>query len=118
MQNSVPSPDPTEEPAPSNGPRANFIVRFWRGDERLWKTYWLAGVLGSNIIGGLTGLAVGLGFIPAIVGLVVMFIYFVWAAVSIWTSAPNCDWKPWGYIARAVVVVGFLVMIAKILNLV
>ncbi len=61
------SSPPDQDPTPPK--QGNFIVRYWRGEEKLWKAYWLFGFLGSGIFGSALGFGMGMGlfvFLPAI----------------------------------------------------
>ncbi len=91
----------------------DFIRRYWRAEARLWKVFWLYGVLGATAVGYVVGLVkgvvpsfpmwIGAGLIfwgLAVVGSVA---YQVWAYVSIWRCAFNAGWKGWGVIARVLV---------------
>jgi hypothetical protein len=75
-------PEAVDIPEPSPA-RSNIIVRFWRGEERLWKAYWLVGVLGSNIVNGITWVLIDDEIVPVLVAIAVIIVYALWAPVSI-----------------------------------
>ena len=78
----------------------DFVKNAWNGKEKLWKVFWLAGVLGGlalNILGKiLTALLGPFGLIIALISVP----YIIWYFVAIWRCAFNADWRGWGYIAR------------------
>ena len=82
----------------------NLLKLHWDGKARLASAYWIIGVVGSLLFLGLANIAgsssarffVLLAWIP----------YAIFAYVSIWRCAWNTRWKGWGYIARAVVILG------------
>ena len=106
---------------------AEFVATCWRGGERLWKVFWLFGVVGAAAVGYVVGLVEGVvRSSPMWIGAGVMFwglavvasvAYQVWAYVSIWRCAFNAGWKGWGAIARALAVLGALGMIFAIVGL-
>ena len=82
----------------------------WQGGERLWKVFWVYYLLVAVLIGFGSGLAVWLDFqFPGLASLaalfgVAVFIWVIWAYVSLWRCALNVQWLGWGYIVRAFVV--------------
>ena len=95
------------------------IARAWRGQERLWKVFWLYNfLLGSAVIAAIDA-------VPAEQVVLVIFIlvtalaWAVWVGVSLWRCAFNSSWRGWGYIARGLVVLSvFLVCIGIFVPLV
>lgn len=91
----------------------------WKGDEKLWKVFWIYHVLVS-VSAGVAFQFIGaayyqlrgnesLDFDPAglaifIAGLIAASIWAVWCYVSLWRCALNTRWSGWGYIVRAYVV--------------
>ena len=106
---------------------AEFVATCWRGGERLWKVFWLFGVVGAAAVGYVVGQVEGLvRSSPMWIGVGVIFwglvaaasvAYQVWAYVSIWRCAFNVGWKGWGAIARALAVLGALGTIFAIVGL-
>lgn len=88
--------------------RRHFLIRFVRGDERLWKAYWLVGVLGSWAVSAMVVLLVDAGFLLWQLGIGAAIVYALYATVVIWRCAPNAGWKGWGLIARATLVLSFV----------
>jgi len=84
----------------------NEIKKSWKGEEKLWKVFWIYNFL----LGGLINIGIGqtekleaeymLWFL-----IIVTLIWVVWVSVSLWRCAFNASWKGWGYIVR-----GFLVL--------
>ncbi len=78
-----------------------FIGKAWRGEERLWKVFWIYYVLGS-IAANLIGVALGIGvlfllktqgkpdiFAATNVGIGVGTIYSIWILVALWRCSQN-----------------------------
>jgi hypothetical protein len=101
-----------QQPAPNHvftGPRANhFVARFfapelsaWRGQQPLWKVFWLYGVAVS---GALVAIYVFAFLIEQVVLrqiLVLCFApYTAWILVSIWRCSSNTREQFWGMLAR------------------
>jgi hypothetical protein len=81
-----------------------IIVDWWRGEERLWKPFWLGGVLGGIVVQIISQI-LGMGGLPlGVVGFVLVLVYEVWILVAIWNCAFNVDWNGWGYIVRVMVI--------------
>ena len=81
-----------------------FVRTWFFGEARLWKPYWLGGLLGTfliSIIGAPLQLA---GVIGSIIASLLGVIYMVWLGVAIWNCAYNVEWEWWGHIARAYVI--------------
>lgn len=93
-----------------------FLKRPWRGEEKLWKVFWLYGVVGGILINLVVGLALGEG----IIGLLVQLPFTIWIMVSEWRCAWNAGAKFWGYIVRVLVilsVIGYLFMMVAVTGL-
>lgn len=96
-----------------------WVKRAWRGEERLWKVFWIYGFLGSIGLGiALSIVSAVLGSISAVLGLVgsiayigVSIIYTIWLWVSQWRCAFNADWRIWGYIIRFLMVTSIIAII-------
>ena len=79
----------------------SWIKRAWRGEERLWKVFWVYGVLlaaGLSIAAFIAKIL--LGPVGYIVLAVVRIAYSIWLLVAQWRCAFNVEWTFWGYIAR------------------
>lgn len=81
-----------------------FIKRAWKGEEKLWKVFWLYGVVGGFLLNFVVGLAIGKGM----VGFLVQLPYAIWIMVSEWRCAWNASAKFWGVIVRILVVFGVI----------
>ncbi len=84
----------------------DFVVTWFKGEERLWKPYWLGGVVGGffwQILNVLVGFA-GMPFLSTPL-VVLSVIYWFWVLTAIWRCAFNVDSNVWGYLARVYVVI-------------
>ena len=84
--------------------------RFWRGEDRLWKAFWLLWVMGWWAVGTIAILIQNSGGLPAYVGPAVIILYMIWAGVGVWRCAFNVGWRGWAYVSRGIVVVVFVMM--------
>ena len=93
-----------------------WISSAWRGQERLWKVFWLYGfILGIilQIIGSVAAALYGATFyIPA---LIFYIIYIIWLMVAQWRCAFNAEWKIWGYVVRILIILGPIMIIIGVL---
>jgi hypothetical protein len=96
-----------------------WIKRTWRGEEKLWKVFWVYGV-GLSLVGFFTALAVSIWAAMSI-GVIgspsestwyfgrytwsaVSICYFVWITISLWRCAFNLEKRVLGYGARVLAV--------------
>jgi len=110
-----------------------FVKKCWRGEERLWKVFWIwnfaAGIVLSLITEMVSLVTLfpvalqvainknlhGITFSKAILAMVglsaiVFFVvYSIWALVSLWRSAFTCSQRIYGYFARYWVVMEVIV---------
>ena len=103
----------------------DLILKHWNGEERLWKVYWIYGILLGVILFGVIGnaLVVWLSFsidhyfplsfsidrvLPLVIYNAWTIAYMVWNNVSIWRCSDNVNWKGWVTIARILVVLGII----------
>ena len=101
--------------------------RYWRGEERLWKAFWLFGLVGFSGAGSVVGLVrgvvveaqmwIGVGLIFWVLAVAGLIAYQVWVCVAIWRGAFNVGWKGWGYIGRVVVVLQAVAVVTSLINL-
>jgi len=105
------------------------VQQAWRGEERLWRVFWVYGVA-LSIVGFFGSLAVELGtamssgvvgtpsestwFLYYHIWLAVSECYWVWLGVSLWRCAFNVQRRVWGHGARTLAVV---VVIASLVQL-
>lgn len=89
-----------------------MIIRLWRGEVALWKTFWLFGVGGGFVFGlPIFGALLALTDVPddttasiflAAFGL--LFFYLVWVCVGVWRAATNYLGNPvWAVLAKLAV---------------
>lgn len=86
----------------------NPIMRAWSGQERLWKVFWIYGVLFGIIIGIAAAIA---GVSQTIPYIVANIIYGLWLVVAEWRCAFNATWKIWGYVVRVLIVLSIIFIV-------
>ncbi|MBT3905364.1 MAG: hypothetical protein HOB79_17010 [Rhodospirillaceae bacterium] len=88
------------------------IIRVWRGELALWKTFWLFGVGGGLLFGlPIFGALLALTDVPDdhtasifLFALGFLFVYLAWIFVGIWRSANKYQGDPaWAVLAKIVV---------------
>jgi hypothetical protein len=93
----------------------SFLGRAWRGEERLWKVWWLLGLV-LGVLGMLLRQALVEGvptqealasFMPMLAASALFAPYLVWCKMA-WSCANNVDWKYWGIIAKILIALGLL----------
>lgn len=100
-----------------------FVKSFWRGEERLWRSFWLLGisimVLGLLLVPILLLLGLSSGQIKSAIPVFFLPLYGFWI-VAVWRSAFKSSHWIWAIVARAYAVIyglGILSMaLASILN--
>jgi hypothetical protein len=83
-----------------------FIAQCWRGEERLWKIFWVVGV-GIAVIGK-AALYFGSNKAPMIWWILIFALAVpvkVWWIVSVWRCSKNTDKKTWTWLSRSVVTI-------------
>jgi len=92
-----------------------FFKRAWKGEEKLWKVWWLFGVplnIVSKILQKMSEMAPPPIPIQVIwLLLLCAFVLWVYWCIAVWRCAPNVETKSWTYVARALVVVSILLAI-------
>ena len=93
-----------------------WILRAWQGQERLWKVFWIYGVILGiilQVIGSVVAALYGVALqIPA---LIFYIIYTIWLLVAEWRCAFNAEWKIWGYVVRILIIFGQIIIIIGVL---
>jgi hypothetical protein len=80
-------------------------VRAWRGQQPLWKVFWVYGVAASSVIVALYASAIYAGQRSLQQVLLLVFsAYTVWILVSVWRCADNARERVWGLFARMLTV--------------
>ncbi len=82
----------------------NFIGAWTYGEERLWKPFWLGGLVGGIIWSIIIAIAELGGVYVTLLFQILYLIYSIWILVCVWRCAFNVDWVGWGYIARALTI--------------
>jgi hypothetical protein len=85
-----------------------WIISAWRGEERLWKVFWIYGVLLSIILTVIQFVALKFGAVANITLLVIRIIYSIWLLVAQWRCAFNAKWTVWSYVIRIFIILGIL----------
>ena len=86
------------------------IKSAWNGKDKLSLVFWAYFVLGqfgmALFLVAITGLSTAFGaeFFGSVIGFIVVIPFVTWATWSVWACAYNVKWRPWGYVARAIVV--------------
>ena len=96
----------------------NWIKRAWRGEEKLWKVFWLYDVLvgfGFNFIDAIIKNGFGSKSIEYILFDIMYFVYAIWLFISLWRCAFNTEWKFFSYIARIFAVLPIILIMAGLL---
>ena len=76
-------------------------IRAWRGEEPLWKVFWVYGVVISVVVIALYVVAFYDGHRALRQALLLCFAaYTAWILVSVWRCASNTEEKLWGTLAR------------------
>jgi hypothetical protein len=103
-------------------PSANYLVRHWRGELSLPKSYWLNGFLGGLAI-GVAIVALNLAirrdgdaqpmlWLVSLISIwIIVLLFTAWQAVGIWRSATNYRFagnRFWGGAAKTLTVLGLL----------
>jgi amino acid transporter len=89
---------------------ASMFRRAWRGEERLWKVWWLIGIPQSVVlallyVNVLQKTPHSMVYVPALVLYIV--VYFAWVRVA-WLCAPNVKRGIWTAVSYVVIVLGVL----------
>jgi len=86
-----------------------LIIRLWRGEMALWKTFWVFGVGGGLLLGlpifagmlALTDVPDDATARMSVAALGVLLVYLVWVFTGIWRAATMYPGKPvWAILAK------------------
>lgn len=92
----------------------DFVVRGWRGEERLWKVTWLGYVGGAFVLAVLAyGLVVFLGGAAKYAFGLSVIALNVWGLVAMWRCAGNVNWRGWFYLGRTIVIASLVAWILE-----
>lgn len=101
------------------GLKAKLAAAF-RGEEKLWKTFWVYGFGGSIILNIINSILTSILMLLGIPMMLVMLAFQVWSSIAIWRCAPNVKNKIWGQVARVLVVlsaIGFVLSLFTFVSL-
>ena len=111
--------------------KKNFIIRGWKGEEKLWKVFWLYGFLLCPLL-SLIGILLFsvclalkhngdiqffyhylsnescLSYMSDIASLILLPVTILWTTVATWRCAPNCTYAFFKYIARLITILGIM----------
>jgi hypothetical protein len=104
-----------------------YIVKHWKGEFPLWKSWWINSFLLQNILAFtcmfLVGVVIGLSnpnrqfSVSAyeLMGLIVGLPFYIWALVGTWRSARvnKTEGKGWGSLAQFGLCLGLLITVGK-----
>lgn len=85
----------------------NQIKAAWKGDEKLWKVFWIYNWLFGTAFGIGMDYSENFGLLIQLVVLVVVTAWLVWVVVALWRCSFNARWRGWGYVVRTLMVIGF-----------
>lgn len=92
----------------------DFVGKYWRGEQRLWKAFWLFGALGNLIMSMTQKLIAVASLEVATLFSILALIYGIWSIVSIWNCAYNVNWRWWGHITRGYIILQIVLTIFAI----
>ncbi len=90
------------------------IQAAWKGNIPLvrafWAYYFIGQIFIAVMLGAIGALLDSIGLWYVTVGLVVLVVlpYVIWSSWSVWTCAFNVKRRPWGYVARLVIVINVI----------
>lgn len=80
-------------------------LRAWRGQQPLWKVFWVYGVAASCALIALYGIGFYIDRIALRQELLLGFVpYTLWILISVWRCANNAEHESWGMMARLLTV--------------
>jgi len=94
----------------------DFFLSYWYGKQKLWKAFWLMGVIFqiflfySLLFLAYLGLSMGLTWSIKITIFLITNIYTIWILVSIWRCAYNVKNRIWGNLSRVIVVINVILI--------
>lgn len=112
---SMPTEPPTIEAPEPSGP-LSFIDRCMRGEERLWRAYWLLGlIVGLLQLPG--NIALQFGRSPGLLWVMLISLpsTLLWC-VAVWRCAFRSSHWLWGVIARGIAALGFVISLIAMLR--
>ncbi len=87
--------------------KENLLTRLFRGEEPLWKAFWLFGVVGWVLVFQLATLLSEILHSYDIRD-ATSLVWGIYLSVAVWRCATNTQWRYWGYAARAVIIAAWL----------
>ena len=98
-----------------NGLRSTIFGRCLKGDVSLWVVYWLFGIVGG-ILASLITLFISTA--SPILGMLFISVYLFWWSISLWQCALNAAFLILTYLARGLLVFGFVIGVVLISGIV
>lgn len=88
----------------------NFIVNYWQGKEKLWKAFWIIGIISFMVMTILSTLSFATVTKSSLAWQVITLfllgnIIFLWWAVAVWRCATNTSKLIWKWLSRIVIVI-------------
>ena len=98
-------------------PRLDFVRSSWDGSERLWKVFWIYGVMAGTAIGTGVHFASKVLSVPELLLVTATALsWALWVTVSLWRCAFNSSWRGWGYGVRAGIVLGVTAIVVELVG--
>lgn len=85
------------------GASNRLVFRLWRGEDKLWRAFWLIWLGGGFVLGILTTILTEAGLFSIFMAVTAHLAYIVYASVAVWRNAPNTGRLIWGHVARVCV---------------
>lgn len=80
-------------------------LRAWRGEQSLWKVFWVYGVVASGVLITFYFIAFYVDRVALRQVLLLCFAFYTaWILVSVWRCANNTEERMWGLFARLLTV--------------
>ena len=90
------------------------IIKSWQGSERLWRVFWVYGVIVSLAFAMLGAIIISKHIRSLLIPMAILYnAYLIWFYVSAWRCAFNCDRAIWGYFTRVLVVLSAVTYIGQ-----
>ncbi|MBT1446050.1 hypothetical protein KJI95_16260 [Shewanella sp. JM162201] len=84
-----------------------YLLSSWSGGQPLWKAYWLNFVLTGSCVGRIGDwISLQQNMVAIVAYLFFAVLFYIWAITSVWRCSKNTANVGWGYLARAVVIIG------------
>jgi hypothetical protein len=79
---------------------SNLISAAWKGDEKLWKVFWIYQWLFGIAFSVALDFSADFGLLAELAVRVAEAVWVVWVVVAQWRCSFNARWRGWGYVVR------------------